>query len=111
MAWSSGLRQRKNGLVAFSDPMVVGTVGFPARACASAHSCLARSAALFGSRVSANRRFFSVYSCPQYTAVASGNAISFANDASIMPASPSKSRPQPPTNNVSPVNTVRSRTK
>ena len=60
---SSGLPQRKNGFVALSEAMVVGTVGSFLRPCSTAQACFCCNAALSGSSVSAKRRFFSVYSC------------------------------------------------
>ena len=51
----------------------------------------------------ANRRFDSVYSCPQYTWVSCGNDANRCNEACIIVGVPSKTRPQPPTKSVSPV--------
>ena len=65
LARSSALSVRRNGLICFSSPIVDGTVNLPAARVLTAQSCLALSAALVGSSVSANCRFFAVYSCPQ----------------------------------------------
>src|SRR5437870_3778093 len=64
-AASSGLSMRRNGLVAFSSAIVLGTVHFPSRRSACTAASLAASARFPGSSMAAKRRFFSVYSGPQ----------------------------------------------
>ena len=60
------------------------------------------SASLPGSTVLAKPMFARVYSCPQYTRVSSGSELSFPSDAYICSAVPSKRRPHPQANSVSP---------
>src|SRR5580704_9504856 len=62
---TSASSARRNGLAAFSAPIVAGMVGLPAASCCLASSARAASALLFGSMVLAKRMFASVYSWPQ----------------------------------------------
>ena len=64
------------------------------------------TASLSGSTAAANFRFAAVYSWPKYTRVSGGSAASRVSDSCIIGASPSNSRPHPPPNSVSPVNTA-----
>src|SRR5204862_6887145 len=94
-AASSGLSMRRNGLVTFASPIVLGTVTFPSRRRACTAASLTASVRFPGSNMAAKRRFFSVYSRPQQTRVPSGRAASVACDAGTGAASPPKGRPQP----------------
>src|SRR4029077_5850771 len=62
---SSELSARRNGLAAFSAPIVAGMVGLPAARSFATSSARAASALLFGSMLLANRILASVYSWPQ----------------------------------------------
>src|ERR1700722_595237 len=62
---TSAASARRNGLAAFSAPIVAGMVGLPAASCCLTCSARAASALLFGSMVLAKRMFASVYSWPQ----------------------------------------------
>src|SRR5262249_34046939 len=62
---TAGSRQRRKGLVAFSSPSVLGSVGWPASRRPRSRSSRLRSAALPGSTVLAKPMLASVYSCPQ----------------------------------------------
>src|SRR5579862_1034423 len=62
---TSGASARKNGLAAFSAPIVAGTVGLPTARSFATSSARAASALLFGSMVLAKRILASVYSWPQ----------------------------------------------
>ncbi len=59
------LSARRNGLSAFSAPIVAGIVGLPAASSFATSSARAASALLFGSMVLAKRILASVYSWPQ----------------------------------------------
>src|SRR5436190_10769383 len=61
----AGSSARRNGLAAFSAPIVAGMVGLPAARSLATSSARAASAALFGSTVLAKRILASVYSWPQ----------------------------------------------
>src|SRR5262252_7115867 len=62
---SAASSARRNGLAAFSWPMVAGMVGLPAARSLATSSARAASALLPGSMVLANRILASVYSWPQ----------------------------------------------
>src|SRR6185437_2653572 len=62
---TSGTSARRNGLAAFSAPIVAGMVDFPAPRSRLTSSARAASALLFGSMVLAKRTFACVYSWPQ----------------------------------------------
>jgi hypothetical protein len=62
---SAASSARKNGLAAFSAPMVAGMVGLPAATSLATSSARAASALLFGSIVLAKWILASVYSWPQ----------------------------------------------
>jgi hypothetical protein len=66
------------------------------------HSYLATNASLVGSIDKANCKLAMVYSWPQYTSVCLFNAFNFANVSTMSCPVPSKKRPHPPTNKVSP---------
>src|SRR6185295_8594749 len=68
---TAGWAQRRNGLVAFSSPSVLGSVGLPASRRRRSRASRAASAALPGSTALAKPMLASVYSWPQYTRVAS----------------------------------------
>src|SRR5258706_76590 len=99
---TAGSRQRRNGLVAFSSPSRLGSVGLPSARSLRSRASRISSARLPGSTVLAKPMLASVYSWPQYTFVSSGSAASFASEAYICSAVPSKRRPQPQANSVSP---------
>ena len=56
---------RRNGLAAFSAPMVEGSVGLPSASWQAASRSRAASAALSGSMLLAKRMLAAVYSWPQ----------------------------------------------
>ena len=87
---------------------MVGTVGTPAARFASTSFTLAARSSLCGSTDTANLALDSVYSCAQYTEVSGGIEVIFCTDVHIWDAVPSKSRPHPIANSVSPTNTLRS---
>jgi hypothetical protein len=101
---SDRAEQAKNALT-FSSPMV----NLP---CVSLFACEYSSSRLIASllrTVFANLTFPLVYSWPGYTLVSSGRAARVSFRAlCISLGVPSKNRPQPPINIVSPVNTARS---
>src|SRR5687768_433883 len=101
-ATTSGSAQRRKGLVASSSAMVEGSVGSPPARFDSSRALRSASAALPGSTASAKRMFAIVYSCPQYTRVAPGRRASLPSESTICAGVPSKSRPQPQANSVSP---------
>ena len=80
VARSSGLAGRRNGLVAFSRPMVLGTVGWPAARSAATSAPGPPAPRSRGSIVTAKRPLLWVYSWAQYTRTSSGSAISFCRD-------------------------------
>jgi len=90
--------------MAFSCPMVLGSVGRPASRSAWQRACQCASCALSGSTARAKRKLASVYSWPQHTRVSSGSAASASSEASICAGVPSNTRPQPPENSASPQN-------
>ena len=105
--WTASVFTRINGLISFSSAIVDGTVGSPAACFAFAHSIFAEIISLFGSTWFAYFKFWSEYSWPQKTFVSSGSFDSFSISAEyICSAVPSKNRPQPLRNKVSPVNTA-----
>ncbi len=61
----TGSCQRRNGLVASSSPIVVGSVGLPSARSLSISAARSFSAELVGSTVSAKRALDCVYSWPQ----------------------------------------------
>lgn len=80
------------------------TVGISSFLRCSAHLILSLMSVLLGSTRWANFKFCKVYSCPQYTCVESGRLPNLSIKAEcICSAVPSKNRPQPATNKVSPV--------
>ena len=56
----------------------------------------------FGSMVSAKCTFAAVYSCPQKISVSAGRLRILSSDCHIMSGVPSRMRPQPTENSVSP---------
>src|SRR5579863_5163925 len=99
---TSASSARRNGLAAFSAPIVAGMVGLPAASCCLTSSARAASALLFGSMVLAKRILASVYSWPQKNCVSSGSARSLSSEFHIISGLPSMTRPQPIENSVSP---------
>ncbi len=87
-----------------SSASVEGRVGAPAARRASQCRVCAAMSSLAGSTAAAKRRLDSVYSCVQHTRVSSRRAASAASEAAICAGVPSKRRPQPAENSVSPQN-------
>src|SRR5690606_25708523 len=105
-AWATVLSVvRRNGLVANSVSSVDGSVGWSCalRSLACCHRCC--KARLSGSTCSAQRRLDNVYSCAQHTRVSGDKAPSLLREFNIWAGVPSKRRPQPPENRVSPQKT------
>ena len=93
------------GFIFSSSSTVDGIVLFPCCRWASAQRSFAEICVLLGSSHRANRRLSNVYSWPQNSRQEPGSdAMVVPRLCCICSALPSKKRPQPPTNNVSPVN-------
>jgi len=105
---TSGLSQRRKGLQASSSLIREGTVGSSFARLLS-HALKNTLYALFlGYSRRAKRRLSSVYSCAQKIKVSGGRPRSFFSDPRIWEGVPSNTRPQPPTNKVSPQKSARS---